>query len=675
MLLLGDQLIRDAGVAIFELVKNGYDADASNVTVTMRNIEDPQEASLVIVDDGIGMDWETVTEVWMEPGTDYRTRQFKDRKRTTKYKRLPLGEKGVGRFAVHKLGRDITLISRQYRKPEVVVQIDWVQFEKARYIGDVKVDVTERPARVFAGDQTGTRIEIGRLKDKWTRGMVRELYREVKSICSPFAGPENFQSELVLDPDPGWLKGLLKVDDVLELALFRATCEIDGKKLTYDYKFSPLPAMDRVKGRKSKPRPMSLPQGSSLAEWEGQPLRIGKVKLDLQIFDLDPQVLALGVSDKKGLRDFLEHNGGIRVYRDGVRVYDYGEPGNDWLNLSGTRVNVPAKRISNNIVIGAVSLSHDQSEDLVEKTNREGFVENAAYRQFCKAVLFAVRQVEAERNQDKDRIRRAYAKGTQKEPVLEDLLRLREEVERLNLQKELGGYIDSVESQFREVRDRLLTAAGAGLTLATVIHEVEKGIGAMVSALHRQAPLDQIRQLGEHLAELTEGLTYLTRKSGLTKEKASTLIRHALFNTDYRLRYHKIKASNGIDGEDNPDFNIRCTRRLIIASLMNLIDNSIYWLETEGRRDKRIYLGTTTSLSHGPAIVVADNGPGFVDPPEYLVQPFFTRRPDGMGLGLHLASEVMKAHGGRLEFPDPGDCELPDGIDGAVVALVFGGGK
>ena len=77
------------------------------------------------------MDWETITEVWMEPGTDYRTEQFGKRERTVKFKRLPLGEKGVGRFAVHKLGGEITLISRRYRKPEVVVQIDWGEFEKA----------------------------------------------------------------------------------------------------------------------------------------------------------------------------------------------------------------------------------------------------------------------------------------------------------------------------------------------------------------------------------------------------------------------------------------------------------------------------------------------------------------------------------------------------------------
>jgi len=83
-----------------------------------------------------------------------------------------------------------------------------------------------------------------------------------------------------------------------------------------------------------------------------------------------------------------------------------------------------------------------------------------------------------------------------------------------------------------------------------------------------------------------------------------------------------------------------------------LIDNSIYWLENKGASDKQIYVGTTFQLSGNPTLVVADNGPGFQDAPEYLVEPFFTRKPDGMGLGLHLANEVAKVHGGRLVFPE-----------------------
>ena len=78
------------------------------------------------------------------------------------------------------------------------------------------------------------------------------------------------------------------------------------------------------------------------------------------------------------------------------------------------------------------------------------------------------------------------------------------------------------------------------------------------------------------------------------------------------------------------------------------------------------------TLFGGPAIVVADNGPGFGDDdPEDLIQPFFSRRIGGMGLGLYIVSEVMRVNKGRLVFPADGDISLPKEIDGAVVALQF----
>ena len=153
------------------------------------------------------------------------------------------------------------------------------------------------------------------------------------------------------------------------------------------------------------------------------------------------------------------------------------------------------------------------------------------------------------------------------------------------------------------------------------------------------------------------------------------MISQALFNTELRLRYHKIKITTDVS---QSDFGVKCSRRLTISTLMNLIDNSIWWLDNrwgELEDKKRIYIGTSKEFSQGPAIVIADNGPGFIDPPEYLIEPFISRKPDGMGLGLHLADQVMKAQGGQLAFPEPGEVSLPEGFTGAVVALIFGGTK
>src|SRR5438128_1268682 len=109
MLLLGDQLIRDAGIAVFELVKNAYDADARKCTVKLGGVhEDSEDATVEIEDDGSGMDVGTVKHVWLAPGTRNRLTQREGKHKTNsarspKFHRLPLGEKGVGRFAVHKL--------------------------------------------------------------------------------------------------------------------------------------------------------------------------------------------------------------------------------------------------------------------------------------------------------------------------------------------------------------------------------------------------------------------------------------------------------------------------------------------------------------------------------------------------------------------------------------------
>ena len=677
--MLGDELIRDPNIAIFELVKNAYDADSSSAKVTMSNIADRKKGRIVVEDDGTGMDWATVTGVWLEPGTDHRVQQRSKRNgRSPKFRRLPLGEKGVGRFAAGKLGDVVRLVTRARNQPEIVIRINWKQLLKHKYMSDAQIRVTTREPKVFKRGRTGTRIEISSLRDKWTRRMARNAHRSIASICSPFGDSGDFNPTLRLRPDYGWLTGLLEPKTVIEQALFRASGTIHGKKdrgnfLTYEYRFTPPLGMNRVEGREVTERNHRLPvtreedddsdRIMSIADHE-----IGDVSFELFIFDLDPHTLSFATGDRRGFRQFLNQNGGIRVYREGIRVYNYGEPGDDWLELSGRRVNVPTRRLSNNIVIGGFSLDLEDSSDLVEKTNREGFVENQSYRSFKDAVMTAVDRITTKRNEDKIRIRNAYAK--RRDSLVEAMDELREGLQRRGLSDELGPLVDMVEREYEAVRDRLLTAAGAGLSLTVVIHEVEKGIQELNKAVDRDVSVSRVRELAKHLSELVDGLTYLTRRSGRKIEKASDLVRQALFNTEYRLKYHNIRGVSGFKGGGG-DFRVRCTRRLIIATLMNLIDNSIYWLDQKGGRNKRLYIGPSFDLPGGPAIIVADSGPGFKDPPEFLVEPFVSTKPDGMGLGLHLASEVMKIHEGRVSFPESGEVDLASSLTGAVVALVF----
>ena len=76
-------------------------------------------------------------------------------------------------------------------------------------------------------------------------------------------------------------------------------------------------------------------------------------------------------------------------------------------------------------------------------------------------------------------------------------------------------------------------------------------------------------------------------------------------------------------------------------------------------------------LAEGPAVVVADTGPGFSDHPQDLTRPFFSRRPEGMGVGLYYANLVMELGDGLLLFPDGREADVPTEFDGAVLAMVF----
>ena len=670
LLLLGEQLIRDPGIAVFELVKNAYDADATEVTVELNKVDDAKTGRIIIEDDGCGMDWDTVVNVWLEPGTDFREKQKAKGKRTPKFHRFPLGEKGVGRFAAHKLGRKVKLITKTLSSPEVIVEVDWTEFGSRKYLSETNVHVSQGPPTHFVGKGSGTRIEVSDLREPMARGTIRQIQRAVTSICSPFKEPSEFIAVLKVTPDSSQLAGLLNIDKALESAPYLATCLIDGDVLTYDYKFIPLPGMDRLSGRVEKDRKFNVPLVDLFNKTQIEE-KIGPILIEFRIFDLDSQVLQFAVSDKKGLREFLKFNGGVRVYRDGVRVYDYGEVGNDWLSLGVRRVNHPTRHVTSNQLIGAVHLQGSTSRGLVEKTNREGFIEDLNYELFRDLISFALTQIEFERNRDKERIRSAYSSKVLREPVLGEVTRLKSELKKSpHIETALLPLVESIEDQYVRMRDQLLTAAGTGLTLSVVIHEVEKAINGLSTAVERSSPITELKEIATHLKELIEGLTYLTRKSGRKVEPFSNLIRQAQFNTNYRTRAHGIQVFNGTESGD-PDPQVKCTRRLIIATLMNLIDNSIFWLNTKGTKDKRIYLGGSSEIAGGPVLFVADNGPGFQDPPELLVEPFMTRKPEGMGLGLHIANEIMKVHGGRLIFPERGDLGLDASYCGAIVGLQF----
>jgi signal transduction histidine kinase len=145
-----------------------------------------------------------------------------------------------------------------------------------------------------------------------------------------------------------------------------------------------------------------------------------------------------------------------------------------------------------------------------------------------------------------------------------------------------------------------------------------------------------------------------------------------------RFRVHDIRLRIPALEDGAPDAAPVFAFGLVLGALTNLIDNAIHWMSVaksdDGDGEKRLFIDVDPDFTGGPAIIVADNGTGFIDEPAQLVEPFFSRRPDGMGLGLYYANMVMQLSEGQLLFPTPEEVDVPDGYDGAVIALVFKAG-
>ena len=176
---LGEELIHDKKIAIAELVKNAYDADASKVTLTIK------DEKIIIEDDGMGMNAHIIKEYWLKPGNSPK---YGHLERTPKFKRLPIGGKGIGRLGVHKLGNKITVRSKQAGSDEVLFKINWEKIDKAENIKELEpIQVIENPeGDSFKNNSTGTKLTIENLREPMEDKDIKLLKSDLLKILPPF---------------------------------------------------------------------------------------------------------------------------------------------------------------------------------------------------------------------------------------------------------------------------------------------------------------------------------------------------------------------------------------------------------------------------------------------------------------------------------------------------------
>lgn len=706
---LGDMLIKSEDIAFLELLKNSYDAEATEVTVLMDKIDKPEEGIILIEDNGFGMDINIILNVWLELGSDFKKRRPRNEiisiGDNNNKKRIPIGEKGIGRLGVHKLGNRIELISKKKDSKEVHVNINWEEFDEdsigaeKKYIEDIEINVIEKviPEHFINENSEGTFICISNLKSVWTRGKVRDIQRSITSISSPFVGTsEDFKVDFKILDKPAWLDDIITWNHIKDFALYKFDAILEENSINeFNYEFNPYPTFEKISKRS---RSFKLTESNESndelilshhtlkkrnefnekVELNISPSEIGKIRIEGFVFDLESYILK-EVFDKKGLKEYLKSNSGVKVFRDGLRVYNYGEPDNDWLDLNLKRVNSPGEKISNNIIVCGVFIERETSYGLEEKTNREGFIENQHFYDFKDAVSHSIELMELLRKFDKKSMRDIYGPTKKSEPVLSSIAKLQTIVTRKVkdkvVAKEINNHLFEIEGNYKLMHDRLIKTSSAGLGLGIVLHEVEKVIKELFEIVTNDPnTIKNVLNLVKRLSKLIKGYSEMFSKSVTKEVSISELIEDSLFSIEFRLRKHEIIVTQGF--EERGDYTLKVSKGLIEGIIINLIDNSIYWLnvaleEHKSISQKKIYID---AIDNGNTleIIIADNGTGFLIPTDVAIEPMETGKKAGLGLGLNIAHEIMLTQKGSLTFPDFADYNIPNEFkNGALVSLLF----
>lgn len=680
---LGEDLIKNESIALLELVKNSYDACAKKCTINFIS-ENKKLLKIIIKDDGFGMNKETIEDVYLTIGTDFKFKKIEP----NVCGRIPLGEKGIGRLGIHKLGSKINLRSRALNSKEIVLNIDWSKLNEAVKIDDFTIDLIENDTPEMFVNQTGTEIIIEDLKTNWDRRELREVYRNLNSLNSPFS--ENNESfKIDVTSNENIFEGLpSSFEEIKNSALYFGHCVMKGNKITsFNYEFKPWDTLNKIdNGRKKTELDISAQEliivDKDDNEIDLEQSKIGTIEFDLVIFELDSQIFSFVNSEKKSTKDYLRENGGIRVYRDGVRVYNYGEKDTDWLGIDLRRINRFGGNVSNNIIIGSVKINRAESFGLREKSNREGFIEDEYYYKFVNAVDYALSLFVRERNVDKSILTTLYKKNKVIEPVLSDLHDVihyvQDEVKNDKVKNEILKYLFRINTQYVEVKEILIKSANAGLNLSVVIHEIEKLISQLTGAIQRKENEKSI-SISLMLEKIIRGYSAMIKKSDIKNTNLSKIVEIALDNYEFRFSDHKIDV---ISNWRDADLSAFLAEAESISVLTNLLDNAIYWLCYARKEERKISVYITDQIKiegkEYNSIVVSDNGPGFNIPPDVAIKPFMTGKPHniGSGLGLHVGTEMMKGMKGQLIFLDKYDINFPNiivnnKVDKAIIAICF----
>jgi hypothetical protein len=571
----------------------------------------------------------------------------------------------------------------------VNARFDWGVFDDdARYLDEITC--TWRVTRADPGAKPGTTLRMINLNDDWGRENgepFQHLRGELSRLVSPLKGPSDFEIELRVPPAFGayagrvgppaflskpryWLVGNVNADGTID-AVYQSADKSPEAVLESGQPPKVLFPATKGKGKAAKdPRPPRCgPFGFEFRVW------------DRQREDLDPVAAEFNISYKDIRRD-LDQAGGISIYRDGFRIL---LPGNDdWLRLDHRRVQNPTLRLSNNQIVGAIILRKDSNAGIVDQTNRQGIVDSPELEDLKIAVKEVLSKLETKRSLESKPPQPTAQKGG----VLRnfEITALRAYIttrypEDKDLQSVLADVDNSIAEGIGEVKTvlaRYRRLATLGQLVDQILHEGRTPItaisnqvnfartdfqsGATEAAKKLPGRLDVIAKQAEQLSALFRRIApFSGRKRGRPqKTTIEAIIADAFQLVAVELTQHDVVV-------DLPHTSIAVTvdEAEMQSIFFNLIENALYWLKRVPAEKRKILVQTERTPTE-LQIVFSDSGPG-VDPSikESIFEPYFSTKPDGIGLGLALAGELALEYDGALELLAEGP------LDGATFRVVL----
>lgn len=658
--LIGEELISDEPVALVELVKNSYDADAREVSITFEGDDPKNPERIVIADDGVGMSLETIINCWFEPGTSNK----KENDRSAGG-RLLQGAKGIGRFASARLGERLLLETVAKGGRELVtVLTEWGKFDDDSYLEDIALEYEVSEA---TNQAPGTVLTVeGTQNEVWGDDAYIELNSRLSRLLSPFEEIEDFKISLEIPSRPD-LSGLIAPPELIARPTYLFTGDLheDGR-LTGDVRISNkvVRKVDKYIAAKDI-TPGCGSFGFEIRAWDRD--RDG----------LEPLVKRFNISIA-AVRRTLNSFCGVAIYRDKFRVHPYGEIGNDWLRLDLRSRQNPPRNLANNQLIASLKISRSKNPELKDRSTREGMVKNNAHAELEKWFVRILSVLEEERYKVRPREEKETRADTAFEAFdLETLVRQvtaelgkTHPVTKLtkSTQKQIADGVDHIQEMF----SNLLLAAGTGQMVDIIIHE----IGAPVGKISREISILEKRLMKELKGDVLEraNKSFVSIRAWLEQihnlrerldpTKPGKRGRATKFDVREEVRacialYQSLIERQNIDVDiamPSKPLEARMSRNAVSQVAANLLDNAIYWItQKHGLGEGGRLKVALKRRKNGFVIAVEDDGQGISDEyRETIFEPYFTTKPSGSGLGLHIARLIIEPYG-KLILADSSD--------------------